>query len=74
MVRHNLRHLRYFAAVAESGTVSKVADQLRIASPALSRQIHDLGNELEVALFERTGRRLHLTGAGEDCWLTAEKF
>ena len=62
----DLRHLRYFVAVAESGTVSKAADKVRISQPALSRQIHDLESELGVALFERAGRRLHLTGAGED--------
>lgn len=61
-----LRHLRYFVAVAEAGTVSGAARRLRLSQPALSRQIHDLEAELKVALFERAGRRLRLTGAGED--------
>jgi LysR family transcriptional regulator, cyn operon transcriptional activator len=61
-----LRHLRYFVSVAESGSVSKAADRVRISQPALSRQIHDLESELKVALFEPSGRRLRLTGAGED--------
>src|SRR5262245_43630899 len=61
-----LRHLRYFVAVAETENVSKAAIRLRLSQPALSRQIHDLEAELKVALFERTGRNLRLTGAGED--------
>src|SRR5262249_26797190 len=61
-----LRHLRYFVAVAESGSVSKAAERVRISQPALSRQIHDLEDELGIALFEPSGRRLRLTGAGED--------
>ena len=61
-----LRHLRYFVAVAETENVSKAAAALRLSQPALSRQIHDLEAELKVALFERSGRHLRLTGAGED--------
>ena len=61
-----LRHLRYFVAVAETENVSKAAIRLRLSQPALSRQIHDLEAELKVALFERTGRNLRLTGAGAD--------
>jgi len=61
-----LRHLRYFVAVAETENISKAAATLRLSQPALSRQIHDLEAELKVALFERTGRNVRLTGAGED--------
>jgi DNA-binding transcriptional LysR family regulator len=62
----DLRHLRYFVAVAERGNVSRAAAALRVSQPALSRQIHDLEAEIKVALFERAGRGLRLTGAGED--------
>ncbi len=61
----DLKHLRTFVAVAELGTVSRAAVQLRITQPALSRQIADLEREFGVALFDRVGRRLSLTGEAE---------
>jgi DNA-binding transcriptional LysR family regulator len=61
----DLRRARTFVTVAELGTVSKAALQLRIAQPALSRQISDLEQELGLKLFDRVGRRLLLTGEGE---------
>ncbi len=60
-----LRHLRYFTAVVEDGGVRAAADRLGVAQPAISRQIKDLEGELGVALFQRAGRRLMLTDAGE---------
>lgn len=61
----NLRQALTFVTVAELGTVSKAALRLRIAQPALSRQIIDLEHELGLRLFDRVGRRLLLTGEGE---------
>ena len=61
----DLRHARTFVTVAELGTVSKAALRLRIAQPALSRQLMDLEHELGLRLFDRVGRRLLLTGEGE---------
>jgi DNA-binding transcriptional LysR family regulator len=61
----DLRHLRTFVTVAEQGTVSKAALHLRVAQPALSRQISDLEQELGLKLFDRVGRRLFMTGEGE---------
>lgn len=61
----DLRHTRTFVTVAELGTVSKAALHLRIAQPALSRQINDLEQELGFKLFDRVGRRLLLTSEGE---------
>jgi DNA-binding transcriptional LysR family regulator len=61
----DLRHARTFVTVAELGTVSKAAVRLRIAQPALSRQIGGLEQELGLMLFDRVGRRLVLTGEGE---------
>ena len=61
----DLRHARTFVTVADLGTVSKAAARLHIAQPALSRQIRDLEQELGLKLFDRVGRRLVLTGEGE---------
>src|ERR1700722_19056551 len=61
----DLRHARTFVTVAELGTVSRAALRLRIAQPALSRQLIDLEQELGLQLFDRVGRRLLLTGGGE---------
>lgn len=61
----DLRRTRAFVTVAELGTVSKAALRLHIAQPALSRQISDLEQELDLKLFDRVGGRLILTGQGE---------
>jgi DNA-binding transcriptional LysR family regulator len=61
----DLRRLRTFVTVAEQGSVSKAALRLRIAQPALSRQIIDLEKELGLKLFDRVARRMVLTKEGE---------
>jgi DNA-binding transcriptional LysR family regulator len=59
-----LRHLRYFVAAAENENVSRAALKLHVSQPALSRQIHDLEDELGFALFQRDAKSLRLTEAG----------
>jgi DNA-binding transcriptional LysR family regulator len=59
-----LRHLRYFLAVGEASNFSKAAAQLRVAQPALSRQIRDLEEEIGVELLRRSPRGAKLTAEG----------
>lgn len=59
-----LRHLRYFVAVADSESVRVASSRVHITQPAISRQIHQLEEEIGVALFERLPRGLKLTEAG----------
>jgi LysR family transcriptional regulator, nitrogen assimilation regulatory protein len=60
-----LRTLRYFVSVADARSFSKASLHLRVAQPALSRQIQKLEDELGLPLFVRGGRHLELTEAGQ---------
>jgi DNA-binding transcriptional LysR family regulator len=59
-----LRHLRYFLAVGEASNFTKAAAQLRVAQPALSRQVRDLEEEIGVELLRRSPRGVRLTAEG----------
>src|SRR5947207_10954087 len=60
----DIRHLRYFLAVAEAGSFSRAADRLGISQPSVSQQMRDLEAGLRVALFQRRGKRILLTPRG----------
>ena len=63
-VEMELRHLRYFVAVAESGSLTVAARKLHTSQPSLSRQIRDLEDEVGTPLLTRRARGVDLTPAG----------
>jgi LysR family transcriptional regulator, cyn operon transcriptional activator len=60
-----LRHLRYFLAVAEQNHFTRAATKLHVTQPTLSHQIRQLEGQINLPLFDRVGRRVKLTAAGE---------
>ena len=59
-----LRHLRYFVAVAEALSFTKAAEKLRLAQPSLTRQVRNLDDEIGVRLLDRSNNREALTEEG----------
>jgi len=69
-----LRHLRYFVAVAEALSFTKAAAKLRLAQPSLTRQVRNLEDEIGVLLLNRAKNRITLTGEGERFLFDAKKL
>jgi DNA-binding transcriptional LysR family regulator len=69
-----LRHLRYFVAVADALSFTKAAERLHLAQPSLTRQVKDLEAEIGVRLFDRSGKRISLTEEGESFLLDAKRL
>ncbi len=72
--RFELRHLRYFVAVAEELSFRRAAERLHISAPPLSRQIQELETILGASLFKRTNNSIRLTPAGEAMYKCAIKL
>lgn len=70
----NYNHLYYFYVTAKLGGVSNAAQVLRISQPSLSSQIKVFENNLNLKLFEKRGRKLHLTPDGERAYSYAKKI
>ncbi len=68
-----LRHLRYFVAVAETLSFTKGAKKLRLAQPSLTRQIKDLEEDIGVQLLDRTKREVNLTEEGKSFLADAKR-
>jgi DNA-binding transcriptional LysR family regulator len=62
----NLQQLRYIVATADEGTMTRAAERLHVAQPALSRAVRALEREIGVTVFERKGRGVRITRQGED--------
>src|SRR5882724_7264564 len=69
-----LRHLRYFVAVGEEQHYHRAAERLRMAQPALSRQIQDLEEEIGFKLFDRLPRGVKISAAGSSFLLDARRI
>jgi LysR family hca operon transcriptional activator len=69
-----LRHFRYFIAVAKHGSFNRAAQTLHLTQPALSRQVKDLEEELAIQLFERGKNAVTLTEAGEFFYEEAQEI
>lgn len=69
-----LRALRYFLAVVDAGSFNAAAAAISISQPALTRQIHDLEQDLDVVLLHRTSRGVRLTPSGVTLYLAAQKI
>jgi LysR family transcriptional activator of nhaA len=74
MATLNYKHLRYFWAVAKSGSIARAGEQLNLTPQSISGQLHELEESLGVALFRRSGRSLRLTDTGRRILSYAEEI
>lgn len=70
----NYKHLQYFWRVAKAGGIGRASEQIHVTPQTISEQIHELEDSLGVRLFERKGRKLALTEAGQQAFDYAERI
>ena len=70
----NLYHLKTFYYTAKFRSYTKAADELCITQPAVTRQIQELQSTYDLTLFNRVGKKIILTDAGETLYSLAEKI
>lgn len=70
----NFKHLRYFWAVASNGSIARAADILHLTPQTISGQLRELEEQLDVKLFEKSGRSLELTDAGRMVFSYADEM
>ena len=70
----NYNHLYYFWLVAREGSIARAAEQLHLAHPTISKQLHQLESSFEDKLFDRVGRNLVLTEFGQTVFRYAEEI
>lgn len=70
----NLQQLRYLVATADEGTMTRAAESLHVAQPALSRAVRSLEAEIGITVFERKGRGVKVTGQGGEVIASARRI
>ena len=70
----NFKHLRYFWAVAANGSIARAADILHLTPQTISGQLRELEEQLDVQLFEKSGRNLVLTDSGRMVFSYADEM
>ena len=68
-----IRHLKVFITVCKHGSMTKAAEELFIAQPAVSNTISDIDKNYNVVLFDRINKRLHLTEEGKNLYIKAQE-
>jgi LysR family transcriptional activator of nhaA len=74
MASLNLKHLRYFWAVAANGTIARAAEILHVTPQTISGQLHELEEQLSTKLFQKSGRNLVLTDTGRVVFSYADEM
>jgi len=74
MIRFTFHQLRVFSAAAELLNYTKAAEKLHLTQPAVSMQIRQLEDNVDLPLFEQTGRQLYLTDAGRELYGYAQRI